>query len=490
MNYILNKRYRFRGWKNRLGGVYDTEKKKVFFLDRDSFLFLMKCDGAHDIDVESLTENQKKLIDETLKQNVIKEAGFMEILAPEQAYKLYPAEYKESVHWSITGACNLKCRHCFMSAPHAKHGAPSHEQIMHIADSLAECGIYNVGLTGGEPLIRDDFLDIVSALSRREITITTIYTNGWLVDETLLDELEKRGQYPSFQLSFDGIGMHDFLRGVEGAEKKTLNALKLLQERKYRTSVSMCVHKRNKDTLRESVKLLASLGVRSIKAGSMMELGEWTQPEVAALKLSPQENLEMIEKYIPQYFQDNAPVSIMLSGAFIYSPGDDKWGIYYKRECSPEQEKKASVCGVLSENFYIGADGMVAPCMGMCDCGYAETFPNLFDTPLKEIIGPGSDFNKLCHTTVAEVRDKSNKCRDCKYLDRCTGGCRNTALMQGNNYYAAAEENCYFFENGWEERITAAAQPAFEEYIRRCPPEKKDKEAEGQETENAVMDCP
>ena len=343
-----------------------------------------------------------------------------------------------------------------------------------IADSLAECGVYKVGLTGGEPLIRDDFLDIVSALSEREITIITIYTNGWLVDEKLLDELEERGQHPSFQLSYDGVGMHDFLRGVEGAEEKTIKAIKLLNKRGYSISVSMCVHRKNMGVLRESVKLLASLGVRSLKAGSMMQLGEWAQPEVADLQLTPQENFEMIERYIPQYFEDDAPLSIMLSGAFLYSPGEEEWQIYYKRECPVEREQKAPSCGVLLSNFYIGADGMVCPCMGMADCGYAENFPNLFETPLKEIIGLESDFNKHCHTTVAEVRDKSGKCRDCKYIDRCAGGCRNAAIMKSDNYYAPDEETCYFFENGWEERITAAAQPAFEEYIKRCPPEKRD----------------
>ncbi len=421
------------------------------------------------------------------RDGIIHQAGFLEFLSEEQEYKLYPTEYKYSVQWSITGACNLRCRHCFMSAPQSKHGAPTHEQIIKIADSLAECGIFNVGLTGGEPLIRDDFPDIISALSERGINITTIYTNGWLVDEKLLDEIEKRGQKPSFQLSYDGLGTHDFLRGVQGSEERTINALRLLQKRSIPTAISMCVHRKNLHTVRESVKWFASLGVSSIKLGSMMEIGEWARAEVAELQLSMEENLEMIEKYIPQYFEDNAPMSIMMSGAFIYSPGDDRWDIYYRRDCPADKEQKSPACGVLLENFYIGADGMVCPCMGMADCTYASHFPNLFDTPLKDIIAPDSDFNRLCRTTVAEVRDKSGKCRDCKFIDRCTGGCRNTAILQGDNYYAPDEENCYFFENGWEERITAAAQPAFEEYIKRCPPKKK---AGDSKQSDPIKDCP
>lgn len=39
---------------------------------------------------------------------------------------------------------------------------------------------------------------------------------------------------------------------------------------------------------------------------------------------------------------------------------------------------------------------------------------------------------------------------------------------------AIKEENCYLFENGREERITAAGQPASEQYIKRCPFKKKD----------------
>ena len=137
----------------------------------------------------------------------------------------------------------------------------------------------------------------------------------------------------------------------------------------------------------------------------MMQLGNWADLEVSGLQLSMREELEMIESYIPQYFEDDAPLGIMLSGAFMYTPG------------------------------------------------------------------PDSDFNRLCRTTVGEIRDRNRKCRECKYVDRCTGSCRNSALLEGDDYYAPSEENCYFFENGWEERITAAAEGPFADYIRRCPPQ-------------------
>ncbi len=472
MRYILSDRYRFRGWYKLPTGIFDIFRKEAFFLDKERYLLLLKCDGTHDLDIESLNENEKDILEEFEKKGIIRPALLGEFLRKDQMYATYPARYRKSVHWSITGACNLKCRHCFMSAPHAKHGAPSHEEIIRIADQLAECGISRVGLTGGEPLIREDFFDIIDALNEREFGIDVIYTNGWLVDEQFLNELDKRKVHPGFQLSFDGIGCHDWLRGVPGAEERTIHALKLLQQGKYPVSVSMCVHKKNFHTIRESVNLLAGLGVRSMKCGIMMELGEWMNPELADAKLTREEEIGIFEEYIPQYFEDDAPVAIMMGGAFMYNPGDPEWSIFNEKRITEEEAKGCPSCGVLAKNFYIGADGVVAPCMGMGDCGFAAHFPNLKKIPLKEIL-QDSEFVNLSYATVSDVRDHNPKCRECRFVDRCNGGCRNSVLMKGDDYYGIDTDLCEFFENGWDERIRKAAEPAFQDYIKRNPPKEK-----------------
>ena len=477
MRLIIDSKYSLRGWYKSPTGVLNEETKEARFVDKQTYLFLLKCDGAHDIDPDALTEEEKKIYEEALRAGIIREAIFGEYIKPEQEYKTYPARYRRNVHWSITGACNLKCRHCFMSAPHAKHGSPSLKQLLNIADQLAECGVFTAGITGGEPLIRGDFFQLIDAMCERNIKVNVIYTNGWLVDEKLLDELEKRKMHPAFQLSFDGVGMHDFLRGIDGAEEKTLNALKLLQERKYVVSVSMSMHRKNASTLRETVKLLASYGVKSMKCGKIMELGEWASPDLKDIQLSRQESLELFESYVPQYFEDNAPLSIMLDDTFMYTPGDSHWDLYDVRECPAEDENDILSCGVTDKNFYIGADGMVAPCMGMCDCGFASHFPNLFDTPLKDILRD-SEYTDLCATTVGDIRNHNPKCRSCKFVDRCTGGCRNTVLLEKDDYRGIDEEICYFFENGWEERFGKAAEEPFKAYLERNGIKQDNKEKE------------
>jgi len=487
MKYLLNPRFLLRGWYKAPTGLFDTKRKEARFFTKEDYILLMQCDGAHDIDEAVLDEDKKRFFDWLKKEEIIREAGFLEYMTEKQEYRMFPARYKKHVHWSITGECNLRCRHCFMSAPDGRHGAPTKEQLLSIVDQLAECGIFTVGLTGGEPLIREDLWEVIDALSERGIGVSILYTNGWLVDESLLDKLEERKMHPNFQLSFDGIGWHDFLRGVDGAEEKTIGALKLLKERKYNVSVSICIHRRNRGTLRETIRLLASLGVQSVKCGSMMKLGEWASPEVRDLQMTRREELEMFEEYIPQYFEDDAPVSIMMADTLMYTPGEDQWRLYDVRRITAEEEAVALSCGVLKNNFYIGAEGMVAPCMGMCDCGFARQFPNLFETPLDEILRD-SEFVTLTKATVKDVRDHNPKCRECQYLDRCTGGCRNSVLIQGDDYYGIDEELCYFYENGWEERLTKAAEKPFESYLKRHPEiqERNRDNSNGQTDENCL----
>ncbi len=280
--------------------------------------------------------------------------------------------------------------------------------------------------------------------------------------------LEARGVRPGFQLSFDGIGCHDFLRGVPGAEERTVKALRLLRERGFDTAVSMCLHRGNASVLRESINFLASLGVNSVKCGAVMDMGEWKEREAEALKLTREEEFSLYLDYIPRYFDDDAPLALMLSGAFVYLPGTAVWRAVYHRECPPEDERKTLACGVLGSMFYIGADGIVSPCQGMGDCDLAGRLPSLFDRPLREIL-TDSEYVKLSYTTVGDVRDGNGECRTCAYRDRCTGGCRNCALIAGGNYCGVDPEACFYFRNGWEERIRAAAGAAFERYLRRHP---------------------
>ena len=46
--------------------------------------------------------------------------------------------FVRTAHWSITGKCNYRCRHCYMSAPDAKLGEIDHDTMMDLARQIAD----------------------------------------------------------------------------------------------------------------------------------------------------------------------------------------------------------------------------------------------------------------------------------------------------------------------------------------------------------------
>ena len=204
----LKDNFLLRGWERLPYALVNSQTGGVSFLNAETWDALTLCDGTVDVSLPVIPAKIRSIIAEAERQGLIEKCESGHGLTEIQKYRKYPARYIKQAHWSITGRCNYRCKHCFMSAPSAKFGEMTHAQIMDIVNQLADCGVMNVSLTGGEPLIRDDFMEIVDALLECGIHIRTIYSNGALVNEKLLRELDARNIHPEFNMSYDGKGWH------------------------------------------------------------------------------------------------------------------------------------------------------------------------------------------------------------------------------------------------------------------------------------------
>ena len=191
--YILSPQYSLRGWKRLPYAVQHLYQPGTVFMREHEWQLLKACDGHTGIAPDLLSDDDIALYEKWEKSGIIRRSSGCEDLLPVQEYRFYGARFKEEVQWSVTGRCNSHCRHCFMSAPHSAQGEPSWEQLMQILDAFERCGIKGISLTGGEPLVRSDFLKLAEEITRREMFITVIYSNGMLVSDGILDSLEARG---------------------------------------------------------------------------------------------------------------------------------------------------------------------------------------------------------------------------------------------------------------------------------------------------------
>lgn len=86
----------------------------------------------------------------------------------------------------ITARCNMNCAHCYINLPagdaDAKAQEMSKEEILNIARQAVEMGAVWCLITGGEPLIREDFPEIYMGLKRLGLLIS-VFTNATLINE-------------------------------------------------------------------------------------------------------------------------------------------------------------------------------------------------------------------------------------------------------------------------------------------------------------------
>ncbi|SEG24538.1 radical SAM additional 4Fe4S-binding SPASM domain-containing protein [Eubacterium ruminantium] len=458
MYYRLKDDFAFRGWIGLPYAIKNLEINELepFFCNKEKFDVLIKCDGRTDIAIDTLNKDIKFVLDRLAAFGALEASKDpLEGLKEYQKYKLYKTAYMESFLWSITGKCNYKCRHCLLSAPSFEQVQLSLEDCKYIIKELETSGVSNVDISGGEPLVRQDFWQIADELSKAGIKVRTIFTNARLINEKFMEELDKRNMYPTFQISFDGTGFHDWLRGVEGAEKETIRAIKLLVQYNRNVDCTMCIHKKNKDSLRDTVKLLSELGVRSLNINAPQCLGCWADYS-QKYALSEEEEIEVIKEYIPQYFEDNAPINISIDGYFSGYKGRKEFLMAHIHNVkSADELSKMYICKTARFKSYISPEGKIMPCMGFSGSSLTDKFPNILEKSLAEIT-TDSFYKDIVCTTKTKFLEKNEECKTCEHLLHCAGGCSACALNDTGDYCGVEIKHCNFFKKNLADEIRKA----------------------------------
>lgn len=439
-------------------------------LTPEEFKLLMLCDGRTELDREMLSESEKEILDSFINNKVVSAFPQPDPVSRGQEYRYYDNRQVDFAWWSITGRCNFRCRHCFMDAPDAAMGELSHEQAIDLIDQFVQCGIFRVDLTGGEPLVRSDFWELVDAMLARKIVIGEIYTNGWLVDEALLTKFEERHIRPEFSISFDGLGWHDWMRGVKRAEEAALRAIRLCIAHKFSVNVEMCVHKGNIHTIRETVNVLARIGVHAMKIGPVSDTELW-RVNSEGNRYTQRDFVEDALAYIPQFYEDGCPATVMLNGIIRMEIGTGEFGVLPEHYSGTDSTLKCHLCGAVRHSCYITPDGRLLPCLPMTSCKEQKLFPKIADIGLQKGLSD-SFYMKIADSRVSDLMEANQKCRGCPHVLKCGGGCRANALMSSGDLMGSDETLCMLWNEGYVDRIRQVAEDA----IRRFPPKETENE--------------
>jgi radical SAM protein with 4Fe4S-binding SPASM domain len=220
------------------------------------------------------------------------------------------------VSYSITTKCNLKCKHCYSSS--VEQAAPdelSTEEAFHLVDDLSRWGIGLLIIDGGEPLCREDLLDIVRYASSKGIR-TTIGSNGTLIDEAMARKMIDAGVM-AVAISVDGAdaATHDSFRGVNGAFEQTLKGIEACRNAGLPFQLNMVVRKDNLSQLDDMLRLVIDLGANAAEVFDLVAAGR-AKDECQGLVLSLEERKFAMERLAEA--QEDYPVLIRVPGCPMY----------------------------------------------------------------------------------------------------------------------------------------------------------------------------
>lgn len=338
--------------------------------------------------------------------------------------------------WDVTGACNLRCKHCYADAG-IKTNELSTDEARRAIDIFAHAGVVSIAFSGGEPLIRPDIYELSKYAVDKGIYVS-MATNGTLLNRHTLDKLWKCG-VRFLQISLDSADpeIHDEFRGVNGAWNKTVEGIKLAVKKGFFVNIAYTMTKCNIKDVPRMIELAEKLGVRWFMLYNFVPTGRGK--EIIQQDLTPEEREEVLLYMWRELQRRN--VGLLTTAPYYSRIGlTDVCSVNEGTMIFPTHFQNAEMnvrlvkltdfiggCG--AGRFYIGLspNGNIRPCVFM-----PIEMENILE--LEDNFTEWWKNNRILNELRNKDRLKGN-CGKCEYRYVC-GGCRARAYGYYGDYLA------------------------------------------------------
>ena len=349
--------------------------------------------------------------------------------------------------WEITLRCDLACVHCGSRAGRARPDELTTAECLDLVDQMADLGVREVTLIGGEAYLRDDWLDIVRALRGRGLRASMTTGGRGLTSERAAAAAAAGLQ--SASVSLDGLeATHDRLRGVRGSYQSALAALANLRAAGIGICVNTQVNRLSMPELPAILETVIAVGGKAWQVQLTAAMGRAAdQPDLLPQPFDLLELFPMLAELKGRC--DQAGVRMWPGNNLGY------FGPFESVLRGTMPRGHMASCGAGRSTLGIEADGAIKGCPSL------QTNPwtggNIRDASLLEIWERAAP---LRYTRDRTVEDLWGYCRTCYYADVCRAGCTWTAFSlfgkPGNNplcHHRALE----FQRQGKRERLVPVA---------------------------------
>lgn len=175
-------------------------------------------------------------------------------------YLAFSEDRRPVVFWNITSRCNLSCPQCYIDAGSSAEKEISTSEALAFIDDLSDMKVPLLMFTGGEPLLRPDFWDLVHH-AHLSGTKTAVSTNGTLLTDDAASRLQEAGvEYVGVSLDGATRETHDRIRGP-GSFVQAVEGLEACVRAGLKCGVRVTVTKDNFGEISSLVDLTAKMKV-------------------------------------------------------------------------------------------------------------------------------------------------------------------------------------------------------------------------------------
>jgi radical SAM protein with 4Fe4S-binding SPASM domain len=350
----------------------------------------------------------------------------------------------------VTARCNNNCRHCCINLPPDDQAALQDEltlqEISHISDQAVSLGSLWCLLTGGEPLLREDFSDLYLALKRKGLLVS-VFTNACLITDNHINLFRK---YPPREIEVSVYGVTAktyervtrvpgsfaaFCRGLDrllgGGVKVNLKAMALRSNVHELPAIARFCRERTKDYFRFDPML-----------NLRFDENESRNREIRAERLSAEEIIG-IEQADPERSAAVKKACAMLEASH---PEADR------------EDRRLFQCHAGAESFAVSCNGLyrLCPSLWQRDC--------LYDLRRGTLAEAWRDFTTRVRAVTTDNADFHETCRICPLMNLCHWCPAHAHLECGR-----MDERCDYFCRAAHARAEAFG---FEENGKAVPAER------------------
>jgi radical SAM protein with 4Fe4S-binding SPASM domain len=285
-------------------------------------------------------------------------------------------------------------------------------------DQLVAAGVIDLGISGGEPLLRPDMLQIIAYAKQRGMAVG-IASNGAKLSPRHASQLAATG-LNRLQVSLDGFSEHhDRLRRWPGLFDRVLKTIETAKGAGLRVHVCCTITRLNCDSLERFAAFICQIGIKRLNLSRFVPTGR---------------------------------------GSDLLDPGDQAWRKIIRRS----GQLKAAYTGRLEITTHLAQQAIVdpktegVPIFAGCQAGRGQGCVTANGTVYPCVLLPipvgnirQSEFRDLwtASPTIHALRDRNRlngACGTCSLRERC-GGCRAVAYARTGNLYDA-DPRCWIHE--------------------------------------------